>query len=96
MNCKVFVEAAIIEPIITLIFIALLYIINIWKFLFPWRLVSSVLKNFCWQKLQSFCGSNHLWAFNHVYAFETFQSFALSQQSILFVKESSFKVEAIE
>ena len=29
MNCKVFVEAAIIEPIITLMFIVLLYIINI-------------------------------------------------------------------
>ena len=31
MNCKVFVEAAIIEPKITL----LLYIVKIWKFLFP-------------------------------------------------------------
>ena len=35
MNCKVFVEAAIIEPIITLMFIALLHIINVRKFLFP-------------------------------------------------------------
>ena len=45
MNCIDFVESAIIEPIITLMFIALLYIINVCKFLFPRTLVSSVLKN---------------------------------------------------
>ena len=100
MNCIDFVEAAIIEPIITLMFIALLYIINVCKFLFPRTLVSSVLKNSSWQKLQSFYGSNHLLAFNHVDAFETtfetFQSLAFFQQSILLVKESTFKVEVIE
>ena len=95
MNCIDFVEAAIIEPIITLIFIALLYIINVCKFLFPRTLVSSVLKNSSWHKRQSFCGSNHLWAFNHVDAFETtfetFQSLAFFQQSILLSKSQRSK-----
>ena len=66
MNCKVFVEAAIIEPKITL----LLYIIKIWKFLFPWTLVSSVLKNCCCHEFQGFCGSNNIWASNEVDAYE--------------------------
>ena len=94
MSYKVFVEASIIEPIITLMFIAwLLYIMKIWKFLFPWMLVSSVLKISCWHEFQSFCGSNHLWAY--IDAFETFQQ-PIFQQSILLVEESSFKVEVIE
>ena len=73
MNSKVFVEAAIIEPKITLMFIAyLLYIIKIWKFLLPWALASSVLKNSWLHELQSSCGSNHLWDYNDVDAFKTF------------------------
>ena len=39
---------------------------KIWKFLFPWTLVSFVLKNYCWHEFQDFCGSNHLRAYNHV------------------------------
>ena len=96
MNCKVFVKAGIIELIITLMFIAsLLYIIKIWKFLFPWTVFSFVLKNSCWHEVQSFCGSNHLWAYNHVDSFETFQQ-STFRQSIWFVEESSFKVEVTE
>ena len=78
MDCKVFVEAVVIEPIITLMFKAqLLFIIKIWKFLFPWTLASSILKNSCWHEFQSFQQS-------------------IFQQSILFVKEWSFKVEVTE
>ena len=62
MNCKIFVEAAIIKPIITLIFIAwLLYIIKIYKFLFSGTLVSSVMENCCWHEFQGFCANNHLY-----------------------------------
>ena len=94
MGLKLFVEASIIDPIITLIFIAwLLHIMKIWKFLFPWALVSSVLKISCWHEFQSFCGSNRLWAY--IDAFETFQQSSF-QQSILLVEESSFKVKVIE
>ena len=35
---------------------------QLWKPLFPWKLVSSVLKNCCWNEFQCFCESNHLWA----------------------------------
>ena len=35
------------------------------------------------------------WAYTHVDAFETFQQY-IFQKSILFVEESSFKVEVIE
>ena len=63
MNCKVFVEGTILEPLITAMFIVqLLYIIKIWKPLFPWKLVSSVLKNCCWNEFQGFWESSHLWA----------------------------------
>ena len=55
-NARFFVEAAVIEPIITLTFIVeLLYIIKVWKFLFPWTLVS------CFAKLLQTWISRFLW-----------------------------------
>ena len=42
---------------------------KIWKFLFSWTVVSSVLKNCCWHEFQGFFGSSYLWAYDHVDAY---------------------------
>ena len=93
MNCKVFAEAAIIEPIITHADIYSVITVYHQNMKVSASLnISFLLKKFlptwtskCLRKQPSI-----RWAYNPVDAFETFQ------QSILFVEESSFKVEVIE
>ena len=98
MNCKVFVEAAIIEPIITHAYaysVITVYHQNM-EVSAPLN-ISFLLKKFLltWTSKCLWKQSSFRWAYNHVDASEIFQQ-SIFQQSILSVEESSFKVEVTE
>ena len=98
MNCKVFVEAAIIEPIITHADIYSVITVYHQNMKVSASLnISFLLKKFlptwtskCLRKQPSIRR-----AYSYVDALQTFQ-LSIFEQSILFVEESSFKVEVIE